>query len=112
MNNHHTIIKHFKMHHSKLGDALFPEETFFEVEARHFVSELLSKHDGNIESAQQFLLLLETFTPEIVQDSIDNPSWSTEKTVSRWENMTKGMIKQRVMQFFSTEFKDIDGKIK
>ncbi len=95
--------KFFRTYNSKLGDYLFPEQSFFEIEANHIVSELMVRHKGNIESPQEFLLLLDKFIPEVIQDSIDNPSWSTDKTVSRWENMTKEMIRQRVREKFSSE---------
>ncbi|ELW2866020.1 hypothetical protein QMI71_004415 [Salmonella enterica] len=104
-----TEVKSFSSYSSKLGYALFPqksENTFFECEARSIVSELLHKHNGEINSAKEFLYLLESFTPAIVQDSIDNPSWATEKVVGRWNGMTKSMIINRVKQFFASEFMD------
>lgn len=107
----HTIEKMFTTYSSKLGDDLFPEKTFFEIEAAHFVSELFVRHAGNIDSPQAFLTLLDTFIPEIIQDTLDNPSWSTESTVSRWE-MTKAMIRQRIMQRFPSYFDDKDSNSK
>lgn len=95
--------KFFKSYSSTLGDYLFPEKDFFEMEANSFVSELMVIHKGNINSPQEFLTLLDTFIPQIIQESLDNPSWSTEKTVNRWENMTKEMIRQRVKQRFYSE---------
>ncbi|HFD6165560.1 TPA: hypothetical protein ACF5HI_004093 [Salmonella enterica] len=104
-----TEVKSFKSYSSKLGYALFPEHndnTFFDHEARSIVSELLYKHNGNINSAKEFLQLLDSFTPATVQDSIDNPSWVTEREVARWNGMTKSMIINRVKQFFASEFSD------
>lgn len=58
---------------------------------------------GGASSPQAFLILLDTFTPEMVQHSIDNPNWSTAQTVSRWENTTKTLIRQRTEQRFAAE---------
>jgi len=94
--------KYFQGYSSRLGDFLFPGEDFYDREACHFVSELLARH-GGVSTPQAFLILLDTFTPEMVQHKIDNPDWSTEKTVSRWENMTKKLIRQRTEQRFAAE---------
>lgn len=94
--------RYFQGYSSRLGDHLFPGEDFYDREACHFVSELLARH-GGVSTPQAFLILLETFTPEMVQHKIDNPDWSTEKTVSRWENMTKKLIRQRIEQRFAAE---------
>lgn len=47
--------------------------------------------------------MLETFVPESVQHSIDNPSWSTGKQIERL-NMAKGLIESRVRERFGSEF--------
>ncbi|PHM72309.1 hypothetical protein [Xenorhabdus sp. KJ12.1] len=101
--------KIYPSYDSKLGDALFPkkeDENYFELEARNFASELLHKYDGNINSAKEFLELLECFTPERIQDVIDNPIWSTESEVNRWNNIIKPMIINKVKQFFDSELKN------
>ncbi|PHM59493.1 hypothetical protein [Xenorhabdus ishibashii] len=101
--------KFHSSYESKLGNALFPkkeDENYFNHEARSFVSELLHKYDGNINSAKEFIELLENFIPSRIQDEIDNPSWATEKEVNRWENMIKPMIINRVKKFFDSEFKN------
>lgn len=77
--------KYFQGYSSRLGDYLFPGEDFYDTEARQCMAELLVRH-GGASSPQAFLILLDTFTPEMVQHSIDNPNWSTAQTVSRWEN--------------------------
>lgn len=94
--------KHFQGYSSRLGDYLFPGEAFYDSEARHFVSELLAR-EGDTSTPQAFLILLDTFTPEMVQHKIDNPDWSTVQTVSRWENTTKKLIRQRTEQRFAAE---------
>ncbi|MGP2408053.1 hypothetical protein V2A84_00120 [Yersinia sp. 2553 StPb PI] len=91
---------------SKLGDALYPpksEDTFFDMEARSIVSEILYKNNGNIDSAEIFLEKLESYIPDILQNSIDNPSWSTERELDRWHSMTKALIRRRLIQFFALE---------
>lgn len=94
--------KYFQGYSSGLGDFLFPGEGFYDSEARHFVSELLAR-EGDTSTPQAFLSQLETFTPEMVQHSIDNPDWSTAPTVSRWENTTKTRIRQRTELRFAAE---------
>ncbi|WLS81163.1 hypothetical protein Q3V30_22160 (plasmid) [Erwinia pyri] len=94
--------KYFQGYSGRLGDYLFPEEGFYDMEARHCVSELLARH-GGASTPQAFLVLLETFTPEMVQHKIDNPDWSTAQTVSRWENTTKKLIRRRTEQRFADE---------
>lgn len=93
---------YFQGYSSRLGDYLFPGKDFYDREACHCVSELLARHGGAC-TPQAFLSLLETFTPEMVQHSIDNPDWSTAQTVSRWENTTKKLIRQRTEQRFAAE---------
>ncbi|MGX5024790.1 hypothetical protein ACWKXN_19630 [Enterobacter sp. UPMP2060] len=95
----------FRGHYSKLGYDLFPvhpDNSYYETEARQYVSELLHNQAGNISSAREFLVLLETFVPESVQNSIDNPSWSTEKQIERL-NIAKSLIESRVRERFHSE---------
>ncbi|MEN4545915.1 hypothetical protein [Pantoea agglomerans] len=94
--------KYFQGWSGRLGDYLFSGEEFYDTEARQYVAELLARH-GGAGTPQAFLTLLETFTPEMVQHKIDNPDWSTEKTVSRWENTTKKLIRQRIERRFADE---------
>ncbi|WP_210466150.1 hypothetical protein [Pantoea ananatis] len=94
--------KYFQGYSSRLGDYLFPGEDFHDTEARQYVAELLARH-GGASTPQAFLNLLDTFTPAMVQHRIDNPDWSTEKTVSRWENTTKILIRQRIESRFADE---------
>lgn len=94
--------KYFQGYSSRLGEYLFPGEDFYDAEARQYVAELLVRH-GGASTPQAFLTLLETFTPAMVQHKIDNPDWSTEKTVSRWENTTKALIRQRTERRFADE---------
>lgn len=104
-----TKVKGFNSYSSKLGYDLFPEHggnTFFDHEARSFVSELFYKHKGKVNSAKEFLLLLDSFTPEMIQHSLDNPSWTTEREVARWNGVTKPMIINKVKQYFASEFND------
>lgn len=104
--NNYFREKIFKSYSSKLANVLFPDvenSTFFDDEARHYVSELLCKHEENINSPGECLSYLEGFTPEIIQDAIDNPSWSTERQLNRWLNMTKPMIIQRIKNYFNLE---------
>lgn len=95
----------FRSYYSKLGDYLFPvhpDNTYYETEARQYVSELLHRQAVNISSAREFLVLLETFVPESVQHSIDNPSWSTGKQIERL-NIAKSLIERRVHERFDSE---------
>lgn len=94
--------KYFQGWSSRLGDYLFPGEDFYDMEARQCVAELLERH-GDASTPQAFLNLLETFTPAMVQHKIDNPDWSTEKTISRWESTTKKRIRQRIEGRFADE---------
>ncbi|CAH6267655.1 TPA: hypothetical protein RRG90_005257 [Klebsiella pneumoniae] len=95
----------FRGYYSKLGEYLFPVHpgnSYYETEARQYVSELLHRQAGNISSVREFLALLETFVPESVQFSIDNPSWSTGKQIERL-NMAKSLIERRVRERFHSE---------
>lgn len=94
--------KYFQGYSSRLGDYLFPGEDFHDTEARQCVAELLARH-GGASTPQAFLNLLETFTPAMVQHHIDTPDWNTEKTISRWENTTKKLIRQRIESRFADE---------
>lgn len=94
--------KYFQGYSGRLGAYLFPGEDFYDREACHFVSELLARH-GGASTPLAFLILLENFTPEMVQHSIDNPDWNTAQTVSRWENTTKKLIRQRIERRFAGE---------
>lgn len=94
--------KYFQGYSSRLGDYLFPGEDFYDTEARQCVAELLAR-EGDTSTPQAFLNLLDTFMPEMVQHKIDNPDWSTVQTVSRWENTTKKLIRQRTEQRFAAE---------
>lgn len=96
----------FGGYYSKLGDYLFPvhpDNSYYETEARQYISELLHHHAGNISSACEFLVLLEAFVPESVQYSIDNPSWSTGKQIERL-NIAKSLIESRVRERFNSYF--------
>lgn len=96
----------FSGYYSKLGDHLFPinpDNSFYDIQARHYVSELLCRDSGNIDSAREFLALLETFVPESVQHSIDNHSWSTQKQIELL-NLAKILIEQRIRECFPSEF--------
>lgn len=101
-----TTEHSFRGYYGRMGDYLFPvhpDNSYYDAEARQYISELLHRHAGNINSAREFLALLETFVPESVQHSIDNPSWSTGKQIERL-NMAKGLIESRVRERFGSEF--------
>ncbi|CAH5762964.1 TPA: hypothetical protein M4196_004639 [Klebsiella variicola] len=100
-----TTEHSFRGYYGSMGDYLFPvhpDNSYYDAEARQYISELLHSHAGNINSAREFLALLETFVPESVQYSIDNPSWSTGKQMERL-NMAKGLIESRVRERFASE---------
>ena len=101
-----TTEHSFRGYYSRMGDYLFPvhpDNSYYDAEARQYISELLHRHAGNINSAREFLALLETFVPESVQHRIDNPSWPTGKQIERL-SLAKGLIESRVRERFASEF--------